>query len=57
MKFEKVITEVEKLDLMKFRTPLQKAIQILKRHRIYISLIKIIVMIDLLRLLLQHYVH
>lgn len=44
MKFEKVITEyrafsekasteVEKLDLMKFRTPLQKAIQILKRHR------------------------
>ena len=44
MKFEKVITEyrafsekasteVEKLDLMKVRTPLQKAIQILKRHR------------------------
>lgn len=44
MKYEKVIkeyrafsekasTEVEKLDLVKFRTPLQKAIQILKRHR------------------------
>lgn len=31
--FEKAETEIEKLNLTKFRTPLQKAIQILKRHR------------------------
>lgn len=30
---QKVETEVEKLELSKIRTPLQKAIQILKRHR------------------------
>ena len=31
--FEKCQTEVEELELSKMRTPLQKAIQILKRHR------------------------